>query len=404
MLYRLEIENFQSIRDLQIIDLAAAGNAPDDPLRLAPLWKGATAVAPKVVGIFGPNASGKSNVLRALSFLAWFIRDSFQIQPDTALPFWRFNDAESVGKPTRLAIELGGVEDIDRVEDADASQCRYLYEVVIGGGAMKHIIEREVLSFQPSRSRRAVKLFHRDAEGKVTAGKDFKLAGFRPALEKILRPTVSVISTLARLEHPYSKAVWQVTEGVKSNILVERSDPSDDLVARNYLANPWHVERFNFEVQRADIGVRNIEVRQGETGPAMFFHHEGLVGPLPPAFESNGTRQFVKVFPLVLEALARGGLAVIDELDAALHPVLLAEIVSWFHDPTRNPRNAQLWMSCQNTTLLDELSKEEVLFCEKDRHGRTSVFRLRDVKGTRRTDAFSRKYLGGVYGALPQIG
>ncbi len=72
MLHRLEIENFYSIREPQVIDLRASGHAPEDADRLAPLWKGENERAPKVVALFGANASGKSNVLKALSFLVWF--------------------------------------------------------------------------------------------------------------------------------------------------------------------------------------------------------------------------------------------------------------------------------------------------------------------------------------------
>jgi len=69
MLYRLEIENFYSIRDRQVIDLRVARNTPDEDGRLAPIWPGAEERAPKVTAFFGANASGKSNVLKALPFL-----------------------------------------------------------------------------------------------------------------------------------------------------------------------------------------------------------------------------------------------------------------------------------------------------------------------------------------------
>lgn len=81
MLYELEIENFYSVRNAQLIDLKVAANVPDLPGRFAPLWEGSRDRAPKVVAIFGPNAAGKSTILRALSFVAWFVRDSFSSRP-----------------------------------------------------------------------------------------------------------------------------------------------------------------------------------------------------------------------------------------------------------------------------------------------------------------------------------
>ena len=94
----------------------------------------------------------------------------------------------------------------------------------------------------------------------------------------------------------------------------------------------------------------------------------------------------------------------LDELDAAIHPMILPEIVRWFHDPVRNPHNAQLWTTCHNVSLLEDLTKEEVFFCEKDPAGRTRVYGLRDIQDVRRTDNLYRKYLGGVFGAVPHIG
>jgi uncharacterized protein len=120
--------------------------------------------------------------------------------------------------------------------------------------------------------------------------------------------------------------------------------------------------------------------------------------------ESHGTRTFIRIFPLLVRALETGGIAVIDELDQSIHPIILPEIARWFYDTDRNPHNAQLWMTCHNASLFEGLIKEEVLFCEKDGDGRTAVYSLRDIQAVRRTDNFYRKYLDGVYGALPHIG
>ena len=155
MLHRLEIENFYSIRDAQTIDLRAAGNAPDEPERLAPLWKGASKRAPKVVAVFGPNASGKSNVLRALSFLRWFVKDSFAAAPNAWMPFQRFSDMDSREEPTRLAVHLAGIADLDQADNPEARQCRYAYELVIGGpGGQPQRVLSEALHYWPSEAGR----------------------------------------------------------------------------------------------------------------------------------------------------------------------------------------------------------------------------------------------------------
>ena len=108
MLYLLEIENFYSFRDKHIVDLRIGDAVADEPGRFDELFPGSDERAPRVVAFFGPNASGKSTVLKAVAFIAWFVRDSFQLAPDAGLPCERFNDEEAQRAPLRLAIEFSG--------------------------------------------------------------------------------------------------------------------------------------------------------------------------------------------------------------------------------------------------------------------------------------------------------
>lgn len=404
MLYSLDIENFYSIRERQVIDLRAAGNAPDTPERLAPIWAGSKERAPKVVAIFGPNASGKSTVLRALSFVAWFVRDSFSIAPGARLPYERFNDEASLAAPTRLSVSLAGLADLES-DDPNGPQCRYAYEVTLGGAAgQAQEVLAEAIYYWPPDTGRKVRLFERDRYGKVTAASAFGLSGYRQALEKVLRPNASVISTLAQLKHPFATSIWQAASLVISNILIEKQDGLEDQMVRHYASNPALVDALNREIERIDLGIKAMRLESGPNGPIALFTHEGHDGPMPLVLESHGTRMFLRIYPIILQALETGGLAVIDELDTAIHPLVLPEILRWFHDPERNPHDAQLWMTCHNASLLEELIKEEVLFCTKDRRGRTEVYTLRDVQSVRRDDNYYRKYLSGTYGAVPQIG
>ena len=189
-----------------------------------------------------------------------------------------------------------------------------------------------------------------------------------------------------------------------SNILTEKIEFDADQVLRSYIDQSQMVEEFNREVSRIDMGVRALEVAISKEGPQVTFRHEGLAKPMPFYLESHGTQEFLKLFPLISNVLKTGGIAIVDELDAAIHSMLLPEIIGWFHDPVRNPYNAQLWTSCHNVSLLEELSKEEIVFCEKDWQGRTEIYALNDVKRVRRDENFYRKYLGGAFGALPRIG
>ena len=405
MIHKIEIENFHSIRDRQVLDLRAPANAPKDTDRLAECWRGSIDRAPKVIAVFGANGSGKSNLLRALSFAAWFIRSSFSMAPKEGIPHEPFNDEGSFDRPTRLRVWSSGLEDLSAAGKGNGVECQYCYELAIGNSrdGKRHVVSEGIFRW-PTTTKRRTRLFERFVDGSVKASDAFALSGYKSALEKVLRPNASVISTLAQLNHPVSEFIAEIAYLVKSNIFLEKVEFEEEAVLRRYIADPQIVERFNREISRMDAGVREIEITLDGRLPKVLFRHEGLAFPMPTVLESHGTRQFLKLFPIIADALDTGGIAVIDELDAAIHPMLLPEIVGWFHDPSRNPNNAQLWMSCNNASLLEDLSKDEIVFCEKRARGRTELYCLNDVKGVRRNDNYYRKYLGGVFGAVPRVG
>jgi hypothetical protein len=234
MLHRLEIANFYSIREPHVIDLRAAADAPDAAGRLAPLWRGCAELGPRVVALFGANGSGKSNLLTAVSFVAWLLRHSFEAPRGARLPFERFNDAEMAEATTRLAVHLSGPQDIASAGDPEGAVCRYGYECTIGGGARPRI-EAETLRYWPSfAGRRGIRLFARDSAGRVSAAAAFGLAGYRPALEKVLRPEASLIATLAQWEHPFARLLSDTADRVLSNVMIDRREASDDNPVRYY--------------------------------------------------------------------------------------------------------------------------------------------------------------------------
>ena len=98
MLYSVKIENFFSVGERQVLDLCARKSV-DDPLgRLSPIYKGADERAPTVVALFGPNAAGKSNILRSIAFGSWFVAHSFGHRSDLSLPYEKFGSDKRIKK------------------------------------------------------------------------------------------------------------------------------------------------------------------------------------------------------------------------------------------------------------------------------------------------------------------
>lgn len=412
-MHSLEAENFYSIRDRQIIDLRVAANVPDPEGRFAAIPGGRI---PRIVALFGPNAAGKSNALKGIALIAWFVQHSFQLEPGATLPLERFATEDMSEKPTVLAVRFSGPREINpeftdefssefsRV-GSEVTMVPYRYEVAFRNAADRPttMVLHERLDFWPGMTGRSHNIFKRDSNGEISGSKMFPLTQLGPALRKV-RPNASVISTLSQFSHPHSLALRAIASRIFTNILIERHEFSDQEALQYYLRNPDALAALNADLARIDVGIREVTVASGPQGPLFLFEHKGLDRKLPIYLESHGTRQFLRVFPLIRAALQVGGVAVLDELDLAIHPLILPEIFNWFTDDRRNPNNAQLWFTCQNIAAMDFLDKEEIFLCEKDAQGRSEVFGLRDIPSVRRSELFSKKYLGGVYGAVPRFG
>ncbi len=410
MIYRLEVENFFSIRDPQVLNLAIPPNVPSENDRFAPIFPGSDYRAPKVVAVYGANASGKTTVLKALNFLFTFAKDSVQRTLPGFFGLERFNDATSMSRPIRLAVELGWIMDFDdeRMKQIEAGETpqfgllRYELEIEVKDGAASRVLS-EALRQRPDGKGKWQRIFERNSAGDVKGSESFPIAGYRHLLNT-LQPNVSVISSFAMFQHPTAMRYVERLSYVIGNIGWD--GPPNDQAVVNFLASSSElVDSLNSDLRRIDIGVEKMRIEHGPGGPFPMFKHEGLEFEMPWQLESGGTRAFIRLFPIISFALSNGGIALVDEFDLMIHPLVLPEIIGWFHDrETRNKYNAQLWITCHSASLLDDLAKEEVVFAEKDGHGRTSIYSLMDIKAVRRGDNLYSKYLSGAYGAVPHIG
>jgi uncharacterized protein len=408
LIYKIEIENFCSIKNRQVIDLSASASLSDPDKRLGEIYPDSDRRAPKVVAIFGANASGKTTILKALDVLTRFPR-YYPLNVAGGFSFDAFGDDESQSRPVKLALELGGHVQLDpnNVNPDNLESCVYRYELeFIRMQTGHYIVGRENLHQKPASAPRWRRLFER--EGNSVKGpyepKHFPLTGYTQVLNK-LPANASLIATLAEFQHAPSQELVRVSNNVSPNLSFA-AEPDQDTKLVQYLAQaPDVLASLNQNLRRIDVGLDNLRLEQSPQGPIPLFKHDGLTVDLPWTLESHGTKAFIRIFPLISNALETGGVAIIDEIDAQLHPLMLAHLVEWFHGRSeRNPNDAQLWFSCHSATLLQDLSKEEILFCEKDRMGRTEVYSLTDVEGVGRKENFYSKYLSGVYGAVPQIG
>lgn len=128
--------------------------------------------------------------------------------------------------------------------------------------------------------------------------------------------------------------------------------------------------------------------------------------------ESSGTNKVIDISGPIFDILLDGGVLVIDELDAKLHPLMTAAITNLFNSPEYNPKNAQLIFATHDTNLLSygKFRRDQIYFLEKDKFESSDLYSLIEYKEEgsskkiRKDRSFEKDYINGRYGAIPFIG
>lgn len=120
--------------------------------------------------------------------------------------------------------------------------------------------------------------------------------------------------------------------------------------------------------------------------------------------ESEGTLKLFELSPFVFEALKENRPLIIDEFDARFHPLLTKKIIELFN--SKQNLNSQLIFITHDTNLLsaDFLRRDQIEFVEKDKYGASHLYSLTQFKGIRNTASFEKDYINGKYGAIPFLG
>lgn len=148
----------------------------------------------------------------------------------------------------------------------------------------------------------------------------------------------------------------------------------------------------------------------GEPQLCSIFKDNGVAIPAKH-FESYGTVRFINMFPFILKALVEGSVLVMDEFDANIHPMALMNIINIFHDDDINKKNAQLIFNTHNPIFLNAniVRRDEIKFVERDEethlstHYSLSDFKTSGSNGVRKADDYLKHYFLGRYGAVKDI-
>ena len=320
MIHRAEIENSGSIRERQVIDLRVAATAPDLDRFVRP--KGDEGVRlPTVVAFFGPNASGKTTVLRAIASAIEFAAFSVKLEAGASVPLLQpFRAALWRTRPTQIQVDF----DANWIGDRP-HVFRYQLSVAHGAAAGEQRVLHEALHVRDGRRFRS--LFKRDQQV-IRCAQELQLPPSDTRLEAV-RPNASVISTLALLNHGFFRSVVDDLARTQRNVRGYHAAPDIKLALSFLDANREALDDLTLQLTRLDIGLTNVDLEQTPYGLAATFSHEGLDQRVALPEESNGTRSFITNFPGLWFSLKTGRPVLVDEFDVDLYPRLIPEILNW---------------------------------------------------------------------------
>ena len=423
VLLAFRAENVRSFRDEFELTMLATKLSEPNVVRPVQWRQGGDPIGTlPVAGMFGANASGKTNVLRAMDDMRSFV-------------LWSFRHGDpSGGIPQRRAFRLD-----PEMEDAPSS-----FEVDIVLDGVRHQygfkLDRqrviEEWAYRYPRGRSAL-LFSRIGDavefGTAERSKSRTVLG-------LLRPNALYLSTAASANHP---SLLPLYEWFQRNLLLAEANtrPIRQMFTTTMLdQNTDARAQVLALLKAADLGITGVNLREMDPGQRerleraarilvgqdedphgsdvtielerfeIRLEHGGAAGAveLELSEESLGTLVWFGLVGPIIDALAGGSVLLADELDASLHPSLVNELVRLFQRPETNPRRAQLIFNSHDVIVMGDshqnrpLGRDQVWFTEKLMDGSTRLYPLSDL-GPRRDEAVVRRYLSGRYGGMPIV-
>ncbi len=412
MLIEFSLSNYRSFLDEQSISMVASSLTGRETGLRSTRFSLAEKLLP-VAAIYGANASGKSNLLRAVSFLQQAVRKSFsEAGPEERVPRRHFT-LSKLGEELPTSLEI--------VFIADDNLFQY------GFSCDNEAFQREWLYAYP-RNKKQV-WFERDHQD-FSFGSNLK--GRNQIISDITRQDTLFLSAAMKANHNQLKVVSDYISGIDVSLKyaispsdVSRAlrrkelDPRVLVLLRMMDTGIVDYEKIDVDVpEEVQEQVKKIsraltEVLGKDMGPEVEgppstdvrFKHLGAeegYGLLSASDESAGSRRLLILLESAFKALDEGNLFIVDELDASLHTRACQQIVELFLDSELNSKGAQLVFTTHDTNLLTDefLRRDEVWFVEKNACGVSRLFPASDFK-LRRTDNIEKAYLDDRLGATP---
>jgi len=424
MIVDFSVENYLSIKNKLCLSLLANSGQQDDKngVKTLSVENEKFSLLP-FIAIYGPNASGKSNIIKAFSDFVDFILFSHRLDLDQPIPIYKPFKLDNVTKTLSIKFEIEFI----------VSNVRYLYSLVFG----RTEILREELFFYPG-GRKAV-LFQREAGQRIKFGGYFK--GEKKGIEKLLLPNRLFLSSAANFKNETLIPIYRYfRENYNLHVRMDSSHGPLHNTTMDLKKNEGDFEKALLcFLNAADLNIKTVKLEEDDSLLDKIKFPDNLPEKLRQKIiddlrfrpflghtiynngkptevieyldleseESTGTIKMYDLAGEIFQTLKNGGVLFIDEFNSGLHPFLNKFIVELFVNPQINRNRAQLIVSTHDTCILDleKIRRDQIWFTDKDISGATELFSLDefDKNTVRANSKYAKWYMDGRFKAVPVL-
>lgn len=419
MLLEFSVGNYLSFRQKKTLSLVASSISDHKETNIVisdrhTLLKGAV--------IYGANASGKSNFIRAMSTMKRLVMLSFNqssTKPLNITPFLLNTETEKKPSHFEILFEILGVRYRYGFEVTDKEVvAEWLYEskknaekllfIREGDGIEVSTTYKEGQNLEEKTRNNALFLSVVDQFNGVIAKRIMKwfsnfiaISGLsHEAYEMVTFAMLSKTSTASQLSTFYQKLDLGFPSLKVDKIKFDPKDIPEDTpeaLVKHMIKDLEGAYRFNIKTLHPKFDKKNKAVGEVEFDMR--------------SQESAGTNKVFNISGPIFDVLQDGGVLVIDELDSSLHPLMTLAITRLFNSEKENTKKAQLIFTTHDTNLFSygKYRRDQIYFIEKDKYGASDLYSLveyreEDGSKVRKDRSFESDYIQGRYGAIPYIG
>jgi len=414
MLIQFRFSNFKSFRDDTILDFTATKITEHNHHVLD---SGGERLLP-IAAIYGANASGKSNVIEAFSFMVNYVLESFNYGGEsedkqqkskmtrvtpflfdlnsknevTTFEVFYVDNSESVGRTYNYGFTLNQKGIVEEWFNTKAKTAKE-YKSVVYRNNDTGVLE---LSGIPKKSQENIRIALEREALIVSLGTKLKISKMKNVRDWFMK------TSFANFGDPLMKTVLS---SKIPNDFAENEEERNKVV-KFFSAFDPSIIGFNVEPISSD----DEEGTRYKIDAVHKILNSDETISIPLDDESSGTLKMFALYPILQETLMEGGILLIDELNSRLHPLLVRNFLLIFLNPDININNAQLVFTTHDSWQLSNnlLRRDEIWFTEKSVYGVSSLYSLADFvdeDGTkiRKDESYEKNYLLGKYGAVPSL-